>query len=97
MIERSSESTTSVRFLLFVAGESPSSKRAIGNLESALHAHHMDPTAAEIVDVFKEPQRALAYRIFATPVLTLQANPGAVLYGDLSDTEAVRRFLESSR
>lgn len=55
----------------------------------------IDERAAEIVDVFRGPQRALEHQIFATPVLTCTADPGAPVYGDLSDDAVVRRFLQA--
>ena len=52
------------KFCLYIAGNAQNSLQAIANLQAICHAHLPDRHAIEIVDVFKEPERALADGIF---------------------------------
>lgn len=61
-------------FILFVAGDAPNSVRAIANLGAFCREHLADRHSIEIIDVFMEPQRALAEGIFMTPTL-ISATP----------------------
>lgn len=79
--------------MLFIAGDSPRSSRALKHLRQALEARGIDPGRVEVVDALHEPQRVLTHRIFATPTLTAAPPTENVLYGDLSDREALDRFL----
>lgn len=82
------------KFRLFVAGGTPNSAEALDNLtvlcEICLpHQHEI-----EIVDVFREPARALAEGIFMTPtLLRLEPAPVTKVVGTLSNTEMVHRAL----
>lgn len=84
------------RFLLFVAATVPSALRAMQNLDQCLRDNGIAADVLEIVDVFREPEQALAWRVFATPMLVRRADPEARLYGDLADTEHLARFLLES-
>lgn len=84
---------TDARFLLFVAATAPRSLRAVHNLEHGLHHSGVASSAIEIVDVFREPERALEWRVFATPALVRHAAPEERLYGDLADTGVLAQFL----
>lgn len=81
------------KFRLFVAGGTPNSAEALGNLtelcERCLSDHEI-----EVVDVFREPARALSEGIFMTPTL-LRLEPGPVtkIVGTLSDTPVICRAL----
>ena len=82
------------KFRLFVAGDTPNSAEALGNLtvlcEVCLpHRHEI-----EVVDVFREPARALAEGIFMTPtLLRLEPSPLMKVVGTLSNTQVVYRAL----
>lgn len=82
---------------LFVAGDSPRSRRAREVLRRALAERGLDPGALELVDVLAEPERTLEHGVFATPALVLRAH-GATrsLYGDLSDERGLARFLSGA-
>jgi len=82
--------------LLFVAGNAPRSRRARSHLEEALAQRRLDNVHVEIVDALQEPSRALQHRIFATPTLMVDPPADAILYGDLSDREALDRFLRGA-
>lgn len=77
------------KFCLFVAGGTPNAAVAVGNLTALCEACGPD-YEIEVVDVFREPARALAEGIFMTPTL-LRLEPGPVIkvVGTLSDTQVV--------
>lgn len=77
-------------FRLYVGGETTNSRRAIGNLSALCLAHLPGRHKIEIVDVHKEPGRALADRVFLVPSLViLEPPPVRRIIGTLSDAEAV--------
>jgi circadian clock protein KaiB len=83
------------KFLLYVAGDTPNSILAIANLTALCREHLPDQHKIEVVDVFKEPQRALADNIFMTPFLIrLTPSPLRRIIGTLSQTEKVLNILE---
>ena len=69
---------TVFKFQLFVAGDTLNSAQAIGNLTDLCGDHLRGRHQIEVIDVFKEPARALAEGIFMTPTLVRLA-PGALL------------------
>lgn len=78
------------RFRLYVAGEAPNSIQAIANLAALCRAHLPDRHEIEIIDVFREPKRALAESIFMTPTLVVLAPlPVRKIIGTLSRTQTV--------
>ncbi len=78
------------RFLLYVAGDTQNSALAIANLTALCHAHLSDRHTIEVVDVFREPKRALAEGIFMTPTLVkLAPSPGGRIVGTLSQPAPV--------
>lgn len=82
------------KFRLFVSGDTPNSAEALGNLtvlcETCLPERH----EIEVVDVFREPQRALAEGIYMTPtLLRLEPAPIKKVVGTLSDTGVLYRTL----
>jgi circadian clock protein KaiB len=82
------------KFRLFVAGGTPNSAEALGNLTAICEACLPNQHEIEIVDVFREPARALAEGIFMTPtLLRLEPAPVAKVVGTLSDTALVCRVL----
>ena len=83
-----------IRFRLYVAGDTQNSAQAVANLTALCLRHLPGRHQIEIVDVFKDPQRALADGIFMTPTLVRQA-PGPVLriVGTLSAEQPVLQSL----
>ena len=70
---------------LFVADNAPNSAQAIANLDAFRLTHAPDCCEIEIVDVFREPKRALADGIFMTPTLVvLSPLPVRRIVGTLS-------------
>ena len=77
-------------FRLYVAGGAQNSAQAVANLTALCRAHLADRHTIEVVDVYRDPQRALADSIFMTPTLVkLAPLPMQRIVGTLSDTQAV--------
>jgi circadian clock protein KaiB len=63
-------------FRLYVAGDAQNSAQAVSNLGALCREHLAGRHKIEVVDVFREPKRALAEGIFMTPTLVkLAPNP----------------------
>lgn len=75
------------KFRLYVAGDTQNSTLAVANLSALCRAQCPDRHEIEIVNVFREPKRALADSIFMTPTLVrLLPSPIKKIVGTLSDT-----------
>jgi circadian clock protein KaiB len=75
---------------LYVANDSPNSLRAIANLEAICKAYFQAGTyQITIIDILKDPLRALDDGILVTPTLIRLAAPSRRVIGDLSDHEQV--------
>jgi len=82
------------KFRLYVAGDALNSVQALANLHTLCQAHLPDRHTIEIVDVFREPKRALADGIFMTPTLVKIAPfPRRTIVGTLSHTQLVLQAL----
>jgi circadian clock protein KaiB len=82
------------KFRLYVAGDAQNSIQAIANLNALCRAHLAGRHDIEVVDVFREPKRALADGIFMTPTLVkLAPSPTRRIVGSLSQTQPVLRAL----
>jgi circadian clock protein KaiB len=83
------------RFRLYVAGDAHNSTEAIANLGAMCRKHLPGRHQVEVVDVFREPERALADGIFMTPTLVRLA-PGPIrrIVGTLSHAQPVLQVLE---
>jgi len=82
--------TSRFKFRLYVAGDTQNSAQARVNLSAICRDHLSGQHEVEIVDVLKEPKRALADGIFMTPTLVkLGPAPAQKLVGTLSQTETV--------
>jgi circadian clock protein KaiB len=84
--------TSDVRysFRLYVAGDAPNSALARRNLHAICQAYLPDRHVIEIVDIYLEPARALADKVFMTPtLLKLAPPPPQSLVGSLSQTQTV--------
>jgi len=79
---------------LYIAGNAPHSVRAQENLAVICHELSPEQLHLEVIDVLREPMRALQDKIFVTPVLCkLAPPPQALIVGDLSDSARVRLAL----
>ena len=82
------------RFRLYVADDTLNSSYALANLRSLCQRYLPGRHEIEVVDVFRDPSRALTDRIFMTPTLVkLTPHPTRTIVGTLSDEEPVIRLL----
>ena len=82
------------KFRLYVADDTVNSSHAIVNLRAICGAYLPGRYKIELVDVLKDPDRALRDRVFMTPTLVkLEPAPMARLVGTLNQTELVLRAL----
>ena len=83
------------KFRLYIAGDSANSLQALTNLRQLCRSHLAGHFSIEIVDVFREPGRALNDGIFMTPtLLRLEPLPLQVIAGTLSDTATLMQTLD---
>lgn len=83
------------KFRLYVADGALNSAQAHANLMALCRSHLPDRYEIDLVDVFKEPQRALEDGIFMTPTLIrLAPLPVRRIVGTLSQIEVVLRVLD---
>lgn len=79
--------TAIFKFRLYVAGNSPNSLQAITNLNVLCREHLSDRHEVEIVDVTREPKRALDDGILLTPMLIkMSPAPRCKIVGNLSES-----------
>ncbi|MBD2037180.1 circadian clock protein KaiB [Phormidium sp. FACHB-592] len=75
---------------LYVAGNTPSSIRALKVLNEILEKDFQGVYALKVIDVMKNPQLAEEDKILATPTLSkILPPPVRKIIGDLSDREKV--------
>lgn len=78
------------KFRLYIAGNAGNSALAIQNLNTICRANLPGSYEIEQVDVFEEPERALADIIVMTPtLLKLSPKPVCRIVGTLSETNGV--------
>jgi circadian clock protein KaiB len=83
------------KFRLYIAGGTQNSALALINFNSLCREHLSNRYDIEIVDILREPNRALEDGIFMTPAL-FRVNPSPVLsiIGTLGDTPSVLSALD---
>jgi circadian clock protein KaiB len=82
------------KFRLYVADDTMNSAQATANLQALCKTHLPNRHEIEIVDVFKEPQRAILEGIRMTPtLLRLAPLPIRKIVGTLVDTQRVMETL----
>jgi circadian clock protein KaiB len=82
------------KFRLYVADDTMNSAQATANLQALCQMHLPNRHEIEIVDVFKEPQRAILEGIRMTPtLLRLAPLPIRRIVGTLVDTQRVLETL----
>ena len=75
---------------LYVAGNTPTSVRALKILKNILEKDFQGVYALKVIDVLKNPQLAEEDKILATPTLSkVLPPPVRKIIGDLSDREKV--------
>lgn len=82
------------KFRLYIADHAQNSAQAITNLNALCRTYLPDCHQIEVVDVLREPKRALADGIFMTPTLVkLAPSPIRRIVGTLSQTLPVLHAL----
>ncbi len=83
------------RFILYIAGQTTRSQRAVANLRRICQDALAGQYYLRIIDVLEEPELAERQKILATPTLIKEAPlPVRWLIGDLSDQAKVLAGLE---
>ena len=86
------------KFRLYLAGDALNSAQALANLRALCRTYLPDRHVIEIIDVFKEPKRALEDGIFLTPTLVkLAPLPARKIVGTLNHTSTVLTALGLER
>lgn len=81
-------------FELFVAGDAPNSVQALSNLRALCELRIPNRYRIEVVDVFRDPGRAMEKRVFMTPtLLRTGSGPERRIVGTLSHTGNVEDAL----
>jgi circadian clock protein KaiB len=82
------------KFQLYVAGDTQNSTLAVANLTAFCRVHLAHHHEIEIIDVIREPKRALANSVFMTPTLVkLMPAPVKKIVGTLSQITTMRQTL----
>ena len=82
------------RFRLYVAAGAQNSVHALANLMELCNEHLLGRFEIEVVDVFRQPKRALADGVLMTPtLLKLEPNPVLRIIGSLSQRQVVVRAI----
>lgn len=83
------------RLRLFVAGDEPNSAMAKASLQRVCSGSRERTCRIEVVDVLQDSRPAVEESILATPALVIHGPwRRTVIFGNLSDTEKVRRALQ---
>jgi circadian clock protein KaiB len=86
------------KFELYTAEGTENSSLAFGNLLSLCKTYLADHYEIEVIDVVRNPQRALDQSIRMTPTLVkLSPNPKRTIVGTLSQTQRVMTALGIER
>lgn len=89
--------TTDATYILrlYVTGNAPNSRNARANLPLILERYHPGPFELEVIDVLKDPARALGDNILVTPTLVkLGPGPLCQIIGDLGEHDHVVAALD---
>jgi circadian clock protein KaiB len=75
---------------LYVAGQTPKSLTAFGNLKQICEDHLKSRYSIEVIDLLEQPHLSKGDQILAIPTLVRKLPPPVrKIIGDLSDTERV--------
>ena len=90
--------TDLVGFRLYIAGDAQNSTAAVDNLTALCREHLEGHHEIEVIDVFVDPQRALADGIMMTPtVVRTDLTPMRKVVGNLSESAWVVHALGLAR
>jgi len=86
--------STIFKFRLYIAGDTQNSVLAFANLSALCRQYLPSRHKIEVVDLLREPKRALADSIFMTPTLVkLAPSPVQKIVGTLSESGQVLEVL----
>jgi len=89
-MEVPSENLEVFELRLYVAGQTPKSVTALGNLKRMCEEHLAGKYRIEVIDLLEHPQLARGDQILAIPTLVRRLpSPIRKIIGDLSNTERV--------
>jgi circadian clock protein KaiB len=92
--DNSDNNETGVLFILYIKSKTPNSIQAEANLRAMCQSNFPEYDI-EVIDVLKNPERALADGIIVTPTLVKVAPvPQQVIMGNLSDTARVLKAVK---
>ncbi|MEO5567699.1 MAG: circadian clock KaiB family protein [Gemmatimonadaceae bacterium] len=87
-------STALFKFRLYLAGNTPNSAEAKVNLAALCRRHLPGRYNIEVIDVIRNPNRALTDGIYMTPALIKMApSPVRMIVGTLSQSDSLLRAL----
>lgn len=87
-------SQTTISLRLFIAGGAASSAAARTNLEKVVSRLAPVAVELEVVDVLRQPARALADAVFVTPtLLRVQPPPRRTMIGTLQDLDQLAHLI----
>lgn len=82
------------KFRLYVAGNTPNSAQARANLGTLCRLHLPGRYMIEIIDVVKDPQRALVDGVLMTPsLIKLAPSPVRMIVGTLNRSDSLMEVL----
>jgi circadian clock protein KaiB len=86
---------TIFKFRLYVAGDTQNSMQALANLTALCREHLPNRHKIEVVDLIREPKRALTDGVLMTPTLVILAPPPVRrVIGTLQEIQTVLRALQ---
>lgn len=89
-MDGSMEGEDKVVLRLFVAGSTPRSTRAVGNLRKILETHLPGGYDLEVIDLYQQPELAKKYALLAVPTaLKTMPLPIRRIIGDMTDEARV--------
>lgn len=84
-----------IRLCLFVAGSTPKSTRAVGNLRTILDENLPGGYDLEVIDLYQQPELAKKFGLLAAPTaLKTEPLPVRRIIGDMSDVSRVLAALD---
>ena len=82
------------KFRLYVAGNASNSTLAVANLTNFCRQHLANKHELQVIDVFREPELALADSVLMTPMLVILGPlPRCRIVGSLNDPALLLRTL----
>jgi circadian clock protein KaiB len=86
---------TNYKFRLYIAGDAPNSTQAVANLKAFCEERLKGRHEIELIDVMREPARALADSVLLTPmVVRVAPAPLRRIIGNLSEQKPLLQLLE---